>query len=806
MSKQLLQAAALLATVPMAAAQSVEVFVDPGAGAPQTFGNGTDDAVPALHGVPFAMPGDPTLEIPDYGASVPLSTGMAKRAAQIHYTQHESGMWVRGTTYKACVNEAGFTYIPFLGSDAPRNFPTKFRLESATLAGRELLLNRAGDVSQEGDRMVIDRGPVEVVYDFELESVEQSFVLDAAGAAGDLVLQLDVDSDLGAGTAGEGFRFQNDLGGMDYGAAIVLDGAGRRAAVPARLENGLMTLTVPAAFLAVAEGEVIVDPLLTTFSVDSAGGRQSHPDVAFDATNNQFLFVYEDVFSGTDTDIYRRTLSAVDDTVVSGGYIESGTEEWTRPETANLNHANSCLVVAQRTNGTTGFSEVVGRILDMSANTLGPELVIGTATSNWNNFQPDVGGNQTTSTAGVFMVVWERRFSATLSLPRARTVQADGTLGSTQFFEPSGMDLRATEVRISESAGAPATVNTWNVVYRMEDLAVDEDRIRVTQFNGAGAITSGPSTLYTGSSGERLREIDVSEGLDLLGLADATYLVTYDSYFGGADDKPLMVCRGDNRLATRFLSTLEHASTSVDAAGIRLGATADDFLVSYMESTGGGDYQVLFSAVDLTENTFLAVSERRTFLGATTNTPQGGCAIASRRSGGLNSRWSACAWSSEDGSGDLDIDGARHFASNAYSPGFQFCTGNVNSTGDRGFIAMYGNRNTTDSKTLVASFLPPNSFGYFINGTGFTSSANPGGSAGILCIAGGILGRYSNAVMSSGPDGSISLTVDPQNLSTATGTTAAVAGQIWNFQAWHRDSVGGSPTSNFTNAVTILFE
>ncbi len=60
--------------------------------------------------------------------------------------------------------------------------------------------------------------------------------------------------------------------------------------------------------------------------------------------------------------------------------------------------------------------------------------------------------------------------------------------------------------------------------------------------------------------------------------------------------------------------------------------------------------------------------------------------------------------------------------------------------------------------------------------------------------------------MSSGPDGSISLTVDPQNLSTATGTTAAMAGQIWNFQAWHRDSVGGSPTSNFTNAVTILFE
>jgi len=31
------------------------------------------------------------------------------------------------------------------------------------------------------------------------------------------------------------------------------------------------------------------------------------------------------------------------------------------------------------------------------------------------------------------------------------------------------------------------------------------------------------------------------------------------------------------------------------------------------------------------------------------------------------------------------------------------------------------------------------------------------------------------------------------------------AGEIWQFQAWHRDSSGGVPTSNFTNGVTMLF-
>ncbi len=75
MSKQLLQAAALLATVPMAAAQSVEVFVDPGAGAPQTFGNGTDDAMP-----PATFPRSSASSQPPSRAGSSSSTALATSA------------------------------------------------------------------------------------------------------------------------------------------------------------------------------------------------------------------------------------------------------------------------------------------------------------------------------------------------------------------------------------------------------------------------------------------------------------------------------------------------------------------------------------------------------------------------------------------------------------------------------------------------------------------------------------------------------------------------------------------------------
>jgi len=53
----------------------------------------------------------------------------------------------------------------------------------------------------------------------------------------------------------------------------------------------------------------------------------------------------------------------------------------------------------------------------------------------------------------------------------------------------------------------------------------------------------------------------------------------------------------------------------------------------------------------------------------------------------------------------------------------------------------------------------------------------------------------------------VSLDIDPTDLPQPTGSVAVAAGEIWQFQAWHRDTGtgGGGPTSNFTNGVTMLF-
>ena len=60
-------------------------------------------------------------------------------------------------------------------------------------------------------------------------------------------------------------------------------------------------------------------------------------------------------------------------------------------------------------------------------------------------------------------------------------------------------------------------------------------------------------------------------------------------------------------------------------------------------------------------------------------------------------------------------------------------------------------------------------------------------------------------VLNSGALGEFSLTLDLTAIPTSSGTTAAMAGQTFNFQAWFRD-VNPTPTSNFTDGLSILFQ
>jgi hypothetical protein len=143
------------------------------------------------------------------------------------------------------------------------------------------------------------------------------------------------------------------------------------------------------------------------------------------------------------------------------------------------------------------------------------------------------------------------------------------------------------------------------------------------------------------------------------------------------------------------------------------------------------------------------------------------------------------------------------------SPGTNYCgPAVVNSTGNSGTISATGtNVVANNDLTLVAASLPTNAFGYFLTSTMQGLTPQPGGSLGVLCL-GGSIGRYTGPgqIQNSGGAGTFSLLLNLNQTPTPTGFVAVAAGQTWNFQTWHRDSVGGAAVSNFTDALSVAFQ
>ncbi|MEM6572582.1 MAG: hypothetical protein AAF957_29475, partial [Planctomycetota bacterium] len=70
------------------------------------------------------------------------------------------------------------------------------------------------------------------------------------------------------------------------------------------------------------------------------------------------------------------------------------------------------------------------------------------------------------------------------------------------------------------------------------------------------------------------------------------------------------------------------------------------------------------------------------------------------------------------------------------------------------------------------------------------------------------IGRYvgPGQVLNSSAAGEASLVLDLTQTPQPNGFVSIQPGETWNFQGWHRDSLMGSATSNFTDGLEILFQ
>ncbi|WP_145195967.1 hypothetical protein [Planctomycetes bacterium Poly30] len=132
----------------------------------------------------------------------------------------------------------------------------------------------------------------------------------------------------------------------------------------------------------------------------------------------------------------------------------------------------------------------------------------------------------------------------------------------------------------------------------------------------------------------------------------------------------------------------------------------------------------------------------------------------------------------------------------------------LNSTGASGTISADGSTSVSDNDlTLMGSNLPNFSFCFFIVSRTQGFASMPGGSFGNLCLTGAV-GRYvgPGQIQNSGSTGSVSLGIDLAAIPQPNGSIAAVPGDVFNFQVWYRDALGGTAGSNFTDGLQVTFQ
>ncbi len=515
----------------------------------------------------------------------------------------DGATWARGSTYKASFDAQGATYIPFLGSSAPQNYPVRVRLESARVGGVPLSLSSNG-VSQSGDDVVLDRGTLREVWHLTPDSAEQSFVLAARPAAsGTLELHLALETELQTRVTSQGFELANERGGVTISETVVVDALGARTHVESRIADGVLSIDVPAEVLASARYPLAVDPVYATNALDTSTTFTRSPDISNSSTGGTWGTAYEFHYSQTDYDVWTQDVYyGVPQT--GGVWADVTTYLWLEPRIAFNAFNGTYLVVANVRPSPGNPYQVWGRARIVGTSSQFVQKVIQNA-SLGSLSHVDVGGDPSLFPPTYFMVVWTREATVSDWDVHGRLVDADGTpLGTAPIFidNTTAFDLYPA---ISKTDGrAPSTTQEWNVTWMR--LQGTED-IWGAQIHWDGTISTSPFLIA--HSGLNDQFPSASSLLDDPSGLPRPWMVTFDRPLGDYDIIADALV-GSTVLGELNLSVTEGIDIYEDQTHPAVDSDGQRFVVAYSETYNGSvtDTDLYAATLHLTGST-LTVDE-----------------------------------------------------------------------------------------------------------------------------------------------------------------------------------------------------
>lgn len=451
-------------------------------------------------------------------AALPGPSPAAATAQPFVDTAADGTIWARGGNWKASFAANGVQFVPFLGSDAPRNYPLGMSWLGATAGGEAIASDTTPAATATPGRVAIGRGGCTEIYDLARDHVEQSFVFADAPRQGALQVRLRLTTELAAlPEADGGFLFANERGGVRYGRATAIDAVLRQSDVESVLQGDVLMLTVPAAFVAQATFPLTIDPLVSTFPVAPGIGSPStrNADCAHCGTfTGLTAIVHEEVYSATDHDVFVTGYES-DGSIGASVYVDFTTTSWYTPQIASHRGASQFLVVATRGGLVTSIG---GRTLTYShaaTTTLTPSAQFAIATGPCAN--PDVGGdpNPSPSLPGSYCVTWEAGAFSSVYCNLVRTDTSLLTSGGTLLNPGYPFSGNAA---VSKSCGVgAANTREWLVVWQFRYSSVDED-VYGSRIAPDGTVLTSAFPIATSSQSETNPEVssltDLVEGAE----------------------------------------------------------------------------------------------------------------------------------------------------------------------------------------------------------------------------------------------------------------------------------------------------
>ncbi len=204
-------------------------------------------------------------------------------------------------------------FTPRLGREAPS---ATWTLELLSI-GRGTATLEVGDGSRlievDGRQLTLEHRPgLTESVELTTQGAKHSVVLaEPLAGTGDLVARFSLDAvGLQRDSNSADLWRAGEFGGVTLGEVKGLDSAGREVLGSSRFVDGQLELRLPSDFVDAAAWPLVLDPLIGSFNSIKTDSMQGHSDLAYCATEDEYLAVYRIDYSVGDTDTYAQRLDS----------------------------------------------------------------------------------------------------------------------------------------------------------------------------------------------------------------------------------------------------------------------------------------------------------------------------------------------------------------------------------------------------------------------------------------------------------------------------------------------------------------